>query len=54
MTRIFECDWCEQQFHDKNAVHPVEITYGANMINAHVCDTCFQQWDFDYPPLEQE
>lgn len=54
MTRIFECDWCETQTEDKNGAHPVEITYGANIIKAHVCDGCFQEWGFDYPPLEKD
>lgn len=54
MTRIYECDWCGSQTDDKNDVHPVEITYGANLINAHVCRACFDDWKFDLPELERD
>lgn len=47
MTRVFECDWCETQFRDREDVYPVEVTLGASVWKGHACQKCFDSWGLE-------
>lgn len=50
MATLYVCDWCGDQYSDREAVASVDLTIGATNEKLHICEGCSPEWIRDRFP----